>query len=291
MVHFTCGESTQLTYKRRREYSILQLDGARILITGASSGIGEALSKLVAKRGAKVILVAEHSIELQRVAGEIMAAGGDAQYELLDLTATERDGVLQRCEKKYGPIDIVVNNAGMGLGAEVVETSDVDLRLVFELNFFALFDLSRQAVRLMSTRKRGVIVNVTSAAARLGSPGISVYSATKGAVHTFSQALRMEAGAAGVQVCECLPVSVRTPFFDSVRGSKYRPGGVVLTPEQVAVAILKAVSCDRVPCEVLPFKPIRLAFIADACFPGLMPALHQLARKRREKALLRDHRV
>ncbi len=267
----------------------MQLAGARILITGASSGIGEALSKMMAQRGAIVVLVSENQAELQRVASEISSAGGQAVAKQLDLTSNERKDVIARIEAEHGPIDVLVNNAGMGLGASIPATTDTDLRLVFELNFFALFDLSRQALQQMGTRHRGIIVNVTSAAARLGSPGISAYSATKGAVHTFTQALRMEADACGVQVCECLPISVRTRFFDSARGSRYSPGGVVLTPERVAHSICNAIGRTRVPSEVLPFRPIRLAFIVDACLPGLLPSLQIAAQNRRAKSHMRNH--
>ncbi len=267
----------------------MQVAGTRILITGASSGIGEALSKLMAKHGARVILVSENQTELQRVTRDIAATGGDAVSVTLDLTSSDRAGAIARLEAEHGPIDVLINNAGMGLGAAVTETKDKDLRLVFELNFFASFDLARQALQQMRSRQRGVIVNVTSAAARLGSPGISVYSATKGAVHAFSQALRIEAAASGIQVCECLPISVQTKFFANARGSKYTPGGVVITPERVAFTIYRAISRNQVPCEILPFRPIRLAFVLDACLPGVLPSLAIAAQNRRIRAEARDH--
>src|SRR5438876_6879244 len=119
-----------------------------------------------------------------------------------------------------------------------------DLRRLFEVNFFAAATLSREALRVMSDRRRGHIINVSSAAARRGLPSMSAYAATKGALHGFTQSLRLEARLFGVAVTEVMPISTRTGFFDAAtnRAARpYRPRGIVQTPEYVAERILACI--------------------------------------------------
>jgi short-subunit dehydrogenase len=256
----------------------VDLNQRRVLVTGASSGIGEATAHAFARAGAQVVLVSNDTTNMVKVEEAIRAAGGQAVSACIDLTKNEDiDGLIERLEAQHGQIDVLVNNAGVGLGGLVLDTRLEDMRFVFELNFFAVHRLCQQALRSMSARKQGVIINVTSASARFGSPSISAYSASKGAVHAYTQALRTEAAPHGVHVCECLPISVRTPFFDSVRGHTYRPGGIVQTPEQVANVIVRAAAMTSPPAEILPFRPVRLAFVVDALLPGLLQGI--LARR------------
>jgi short-subunit dehydrogenase len=241
------------------------------LITGASSGIGEQIARQFARRGVRVAIISERKADLERVAESICESGGTAYPFHIDLSQAEQvEGLIARVEREIGPLDIVVNNAGIGLGATILETRPKDLRLVFEINYFAVETLCREALAAMSARRSGCIVNVTSAAARMGQPGVSAYSATKGAVHTYTQALRLEAGQCGVGVMEVLPISVRTAFFDNAKGQHYRPSGVVITADSVAQSIVSAVARKRLPAELLPFRWIRLAFIAESIAPEFM---------------------
>jgi short-subunit dehydrogenase len=250
-------------------------------VTGASSGIGEATARAFAGAGAQVILVDRDASNLAKVLASLQASGARATSAQVDLTQSEQiEGLLERLEQAEGPIDTLINNAGIGLGANVIDTRLEDLRLLFEVNFFALHRLCQQALRCMTPRKQGTIINVTSAAARFGSPGVSAYSASKGAVHAYTQALRIEARPHGIHVSECLPISVRTAFFDSVRGAKYQPGGLVQTPEHVARSIVRAAAHPVPPAEVLPFRPIRIVFVLDALLPGLLGSLLADIQKR-----------
>ena len=261
----------------------MDLSNRRVLVTGASSGIGEATARAFAAAGAEVILVSNDPANMAKVLESIRSGGGRAVSEEVDLTKSEQiSGLLERLERESGPIDTLVNNAGIGLGASVPDTRLEDLRFVFEVNFFALHRLCQQALRCMSPRGRGVIINVTSAAGRFGSPGVSAYSASKGAVHAYTQALRIEARPEGIHVCECLPISVRTHFFESVRGAKYRPGGIVQTPEHVAQAILRAAASANPPAEILPYWPVRIVFVLDALLPGLIGTLLARILERRK---------
>lgn len=248
-----------------------RLKDKRVLITGASSGIGEAAAREFAWQGAVVVIASERAEELHAVAQSIRDAGGRATAVVVDLSKPEQvQGLIARVEAQVGPLDVLVNNAGIGLGASVMETRQEQMRLLFEVNFFALAELCKQALMAMSARRSGRIINVSSAAALFGSPTVSAYSATKGAVHAYSMALRTEASRYGVAVSEVLPVSVRTRFFDSVHGEKYAPSGVMLTSEKVAHSIVQCAASAHPPAEVQPYYPIRFIFILTALFPSLM---------------------
>lgn len=251
-----------------------RLQGKRVMVTGASSGIGEATARAFLAEGAEVVITSECEAELLKVAEDMQKKGGKVTPIIVNFTQPEQVADLwARAEKMAGNIDILVNNAGVGLGSRIHEITEKKLRFVFEVNFFALFSLCQQAFIAMSERGYGRIINVSSSAARIGLEGVAAYTASKGACHTLTAALRLEAHPKGIGVSEVLPVSVRTPFFENVEGHKYEPKGVVQTPEQVAHSIVRCAKARRPPAEVLPYRPVRLAFIADAILPGILDRL------------------
>jgi 3-oxoacyl-[acyl-carrier protein] reductase/2-[hydroxy(phenyl)methyl]-succinyl-CoA dehydrogenase BbsD subunit len=258
----------------------MSVQGKRVLITGASSGIGEVTARAFVRGGAEVIITSEREQDLLRVAEELRNSGGKVTPIVVDFTKPEQvAGFWAQAEAKAGgAIEILVNNAGVGLGAKLHEITDRQMRFVMEVNFFAMFSLSQQALIAMRERKQGRIINITSSTARIGLGGVSAYSASKGACHTLTAALRQEAYSSGIFVTEVLPISVNTPFFNNVGGEKYRPTGIVQTPEHVAQCILRCAEARHPRAEVLPYRPVRLAFIADAILPGIVD---RVLRKRR----------
>ncbi len=246
----------------------------RVLITGASSGIGESTARAFSTAGHAVALLSEQEESLQDVAASLRAGGGEAEAFPVNLARpAELVDLLPRIDARFGPLDVLINNAGVGMDASVLQADIQKIRMLFEVNFFALAELSRQALQIMGDRRRGRIINVSSAAGLFGSANISAYSASKGAVHAFTQALRIEASALNVRVSEVLPISVRTRFFDNAIGGTYRPQGIVMTPESVAQSILRCAQSRRANPEVLPFPGIRALLILNAQFPAMVSAI------------------
>jgi short-subunit dehydrogenase len=258
------------------------LTGLRALVTGATSGIGQATAEMFAREGCEVAVLAESEDAVMETVLAIQSSGGKAIPVVVDLSRHEEVvGVIDRLEENGFPLDILVNNAGIGMQADILEARDGDYRLLFQINFFAMATLSRDALRYMARRGRGSIINVGSAAGRRALPGMSTYACTKAAMHVFSQALRVEAKGFGVEVTELLPMSVRTPFFANAHNRSqgaYEVGGFCTTPEKVAQKIVKAV--HRPAPEVYTSTLSRIALALTGINPRWFDAI--LIRMRRK---------
>lgn len=269
------------------------LEGKRALITGATSGIGRETAELFASQGCDVAILAENEDAVMETVCAIRARGGKAIPIVADLSRHEQVlGVVDRLEAQGFALDILVNNAGIGLQADILQTSDNDFRLLFEINFFAMTSLSREALRHMGARGHGSIINVGSAAGRRALPGMSTYACTKAAMHAFSQAIRIEGKSVGVQVTELLPMSVRTPFFANAKNrsdSAYEVGSFSTTPEKVAGMILRAVRKPRPEVYTSTLSRIALALIgiSPRWFDAIL--LRMRRRSRQEVLLSVDH--
>jgi NADP-dependent 3-hydroxy acid dehydrogenase YdfG len=167
-----------------------------VAITGASSGLGEATSRLLAAKGAKVLLGARRESKLQTITNEIRASGGTAEFRILDVT--KRDDVqafVQSAVDLFGRIDVLVNNAGLmplsPLAALKVDEWD---RMV-DVNIKGVLYGIAAALPLMQAQKAGHIINLSSVAGHVAFPGGAVYCGTKFAVRAISEALRQEVGA------------------------------------------------------------------------------------------------
>lgn len=166
----------------------MDLRDKRVLITGASRGIGEALARDFAGAGARVALVARTMTALEPLAAEL---GGSAHAaDLAD--PTQVAGLIERIEKDVGPIDVLVNNAGIESTAGFADAPDEELRRVTEVNYLAPAELCRQAIPRMLSRGGGHIVNVSSMAAYSVFPGLVTYCASKAALSHFTAGLRAD---------------------------------------------------------------------------------------------------
>ncbi|MBL8908214.1 MAG: SDR family oxidoreductase [Rhizobiales bacterium] len=186
----------------------------RVLITGASGGIGEAFAMLLASAGHSLGLVARNEGELNRVKGVIGARHGvEVDVFPLDLGLAESGERLAASleERAFVP-DILINNAGFGLAGKAAELSrDEQLRMI-DLNIRALTDLSLRFLPAMIARRQGGILNVASVAGFMPGPGMAVYFATKAYVVSFSDALSEELRGSGVTVTSLCPGPVETGF-------------------------------------------------------------------------------
>ncbi|MES2263271.1 MAG: SDR family oxidoreductase [Pseudomonadota bacterium] len=195
-----------------------QFQGKTVLITGASSGIGAAAALAFGKAGASVIVhYRSGQAAALAVADSIIAAGGQAWIEQADVTDTQQTNeMIDRIAARCGRVDVLVNNAG-GLvrRAPLVEADDAMIDEVFQLNARSVITVSRKIIPLMIANGGGVILNVTTQAARTGGgPGIALYAASKGFVSTLTRAMAKELAPHGIRVNAVAPGVIDTPFHD-----------------------------------------------------------------------------
>ncbi|HYG65344.1 MAG TPA: SDR family NAD(P)-dependent oxidoreductase [Thermoanaerobaculia bacterium] len=195
-----------------------RVDGKVALVTGAASGIGRAAVLTLARHGASV-LCADLAVEgAERAAAEIRDAGGAASACRLDVTVErDWDEALERVRSSLGPLDILVNSAGISHAQTVTEMSLEEWRQVMAVNLDGAFLGARAAVRAMrNDRRSGSIINISSASGLKASPGASAYCASKAAVCMFSKAIAKECIGDGIRVNTVCPAGVRTPLWTAM---------------------------------------------------------------------------
>lgn len=186
----------------------------RAVVTGASSGIGAAVTRLLAERGYRVALLARRADHLQRVARNL--PGGGHLVQPCDLT--DEDSVRAAygtIAESFSGVDLLVNNAGVGYRARVDEMETDLVRRVFDTNVVGLLLSCREALPLLRQGDRAVVVNVASVVGRRGIPGQAAYSASKAAVCSIGEALRLEWAPEQISVCTLNPALTATGFFEA----------------------------------------------------------------------------
>jgi NADP-dependent 3-hydroxy acid dehydrogenase YdfG len=193
------------------------LDDRVALVTGASSGIGEATAEALADAGASVALAARREDELRAVADRIESEGGDALVVPTDVTDEEQvRAMIEATVDEFDRLDVLVNNAGVML-LEPVETADTDdWRTMTEVNLLGLMNACHEAVPIMREQGEGHIVNVSSVAGRQASANASGYNATKFGVNGFTEALRQEVTQDGVRTTLIEPGVVDTELPEHI---------------------------------------------------------------------------
>ncbi len=209
----------------------MMISGARVLLTGASGGIGCALVTALARRGADLVVSSRDPSRLDDV-----AAG--ASFVPADLTDEEQ---VRHLAEEAGEVDVLINNAGVGWYGNAAQMPCTDVRRLVEINMLAPLLLTRLLLPGMTGRRRGHIVFVGSVAGHLGVENEAVYSATKAALRTYAEALRAEVRRQGVGVSVVSPGAVATQFFEH-RGAAYQRSWPPAIPaEEVAAAVVHAV--------------------------------------------------
>ncbi len=182
-----------------------------IWITGASSGIGEALALELARQGARLILTARREEELKRVALLTQLPELDLLILPFDLSNTSNaSGLAAQVMNKFGRIDILINNGGMSQRSEAAETSETIERQLMEVNYFSAVNLSKAVLPYMIRQKNGHLVVISSIAGKFGFYLRSSYSAAKHALHGYFESLRLETETSGIKILMVCPGKVKT---------------------------------------------------------------------------------
>ncbi|HZZ47022.1 MAG TPA: SDR family NAD(P)-dependent oxidoreductase [Pseudonocardia sp.] len=205
--------------------STADLTGSVALISGASSGIGEATAVALARAGASVAIAARRTDRLQALSEKLRADG--AKVVALELDVTDEaacNAAVSRVTDELGPIDILVNNAGLMLLGPIVGADTEDWRRMISTNVLGLMYLTHAVVPSMVERGRGDIVNISSVAGRTARAGAGVYNASKWAVNAFSESLRQEVTARGVRVSLVEPGAVATELTEHITHAESKRG-------------------------------------------------------------------
>ncbi|GAB2993106.1 short-chain dehydrogenase [Amycolatopsis acidiphila] len=211
-----------------------ELRGKVIVITGGAQGIGATTAAALAPLGARIAIGDIDHAQAEKTAGEL---GGDAIALPLDVTdARAFAEFLDEVERRLGPIDVLINNAGVMLLAPLEEEDDAATTRQLEINLHAVIHGTREAIKRMRPRAAGHIVNVASMAGKAGFPGAATYCATKHAVVGLSEAVRLELRGSGVDISCVMPAVVRTHLADGLPETKMFKS---LRPEDVARAIVE----------------------------------------------------
>ena len=226
-----------------------KLTGLRVLVTGASQGIGRALAVSAAKRGCKVLAAARSQPLLDELAKEVRAAGGTIQTVAADVTSpADRQAMVDAAQRHFGGLDVLINNAGIGATGHFMDSDPAVLRQIFEVNYFGLCEVTRAFIPILKKGTTPAIVNISSVVARRALPARSLYSASKFAVAGLSEAIRAELSKDGIDVVVVNPGLTQTNFSQNMLEAKaklsldHKRG---MTSEQVAEATLDAVAANK----------------------------------------------
>jgi short-subunit dehydrogenase len=222
----------------------LNLLDKSVLVTGASRGIGAALARQFAARGARLALLARDRSELMSLQAELAAGGASAEVVCADLSEdTERARAIAEVQLRLGSIDVLVNNAGRGLYGRVETLTPEQLRAVFELNVVAPAHLSSLVLPSMRDRGSGTLVMVSSVLGARAVPMSGGYCASKFALEALCQSLRAELVGSGVRVLVVRPGRTESSFRDAALTSGFRPKDKMqpMSAAKVAAASVRAV--------------------------------------------------
>ena len=207
------------------------IDGKIVIVTGASSGIGEATAREFASAGATTILAARRIDRLERLAEEIRDMGGTALPVKTDLTEVAQiTNLVQSTLSTFGRIDILANIAGWGLYDWFEELSAEELRRHYDVNIIGMAELTRQVIPTMKAQRSGFILNMSSYVSRISVPPMTVYASTKYAVEGLSDGLRRALSPWGISVMRIHPSSVSGTEFNQ---KSSRPGKVEFRPNPI----------------------------------------------------------
>jgi short-subunit dehydrogenase len=260
-----------------------ELNQSRVIVTGASSGIGQALARRLAACQARLLLTARREDRLRQLADEIEPQADSVSWIAGDITdASVRQQIRRHVDEQWQGLDLLINNAGIGSGGSFATSTAEELQRVMEVNFFAPAEFSRELLPQLRQGRHPMIVNVGSVLGHRAVPLKSEYCASKFALHGFSDALRAELAAEGIDVLLVSPSTTRSEFFDVAAG---RPAGSSdpasrrgMSTDKVARKSLRAIRRGKHEL-ILPCSG-KLLVWADRLLPGLV---NRLLAKRASK--------
>jgi NAD(P)-dependent dehydrogenase (short-subunit alcohol dehydrogenase family) len=192
-----------------------------VLVTGSTTGIGEACAQVFAASGAKVMVSGRHVERGHAVAAAIRAQGGAAEFSEVDLrTPGACDALIERTIERLGGLDVLVNNAGVLYTANALDTTDEQWLETMAVNVNALFYLSRAAVRHMKRRGKGAIVNIASEWGLNGEPDHVAYCASKGAVVQITRCMALDHARDNIRVNSVCPGEIHTRMVDDILATR-----------------------------------------------------------------------
>lgn len=242
----------------------MDLRGRRVLLTGASRGIGVALAQGLAADGAELVLVARNRVGLEQTALQVRAAGGTAEILPADLTSpADRERVVAEA----GAVDILVNNAGVEVPLAFLKQTPNDVRTQIEVNLIAPIELTGAFLPLMIERGSGAVVMISSMSGKSPTPYNGIYSATKFGINGFAQTIRIELEGTGVHIGTVCPSFVASAGMWADWGVK-APGLLREVPLQAVVAATRKVISGAPEVLVTP-GPMRPLLALSQLFPRL----------------------
>jgi len=256
-----------------------------VVITGASSGIGEAAAEQFAKRGANLVLVARRKEKLEQVEQKLSKYSIKTLIQVCDVS--DKQQVKQMSEKvieTFSKIDILVNNAGFVIYGKVEELSIEDIESQMKTNYFGTINCTKHFLPYFLKQNSGHMINVASVGGSFGVPGIASYCATKFAMLGFSEGLHHELHGTNVGITVVSPIMVRTSLFDhpSFKNFTKHATGISLSAETVANAIIKA--SDSSKLEIVVPSYVRIGIWFKQTFPFLInPIIGNRFRKQLDK--------
>ena len=251
--------------------------GRVVVVTGASSGNGKAMTLLLAEKGARLVLAARRMELLEATAREAEDRGGEALAVPCNVTDREQvEGVARAALDRWGRIDAWVNNAGVIAWSLFEDTTEEEFRRLLEVNLMGSVYGAWAALPAMRRQGEGVIVNVASMASLVALPAGSGYSASKAGLFAFGDALRRELRGSGIRVCQVLPVGVNTAgfFHQRTRGFRLskRIAPLLQNPETVAKSVVR--SLERPGKRNIPLGlQGKAVFVTGALAPRLIDLL------------------
>lgn len=224
----------------------MDLSTAHVLVTGGGTGIGRATAELLARRGARVAISGRRGDVLERAARELSESTGTTVVPIRGDVAREADAARMVAESRdaLGGYDTLVNNAGVGAFAPLLEVTADDMRRLWETNVLGATLMARESARQFVPQRRGHIVNVASTAGRRASAGASAYASTKYALTGLTEVWRTELRQHGIRVMQVNPSEVITPFFEAAGLGEKHENPTKLHPADIAHVIVSMLALD-----------------------------------------------